>query len=149
MLLITNLKDTCALMIHDLLTCCNKPIDVYVLNERCDVWSKTSIGPYSLRSIGIYLVPDSNMCFRSLMLRCFNNGDSNLLASNDYKLHLLNTLTHTIENISHDNPQVRKSKYLINGCDFYVYGCTYSESLIPFSIKQMMEFFFLKEDKKS
>ncbi|KAL8094023.1 hypothetical protein AgCh_035781 [Apium graveolens] len=54
---IMNFEDSIAVMVYNRKVLLTEPVDVYVFNERCDVWRKMSIGPVIGKELTIYRIP--------------------------------------------------------------------------------------------
>ncbi|KAK1354771.1 F-box domain-containing protein [Heracleum sosnowskyi] len=118
-------RDSIAVIIYDWTMFLTKSVDLYVLNERCSGWSKTSIGPVigkepTLPSWGQHL------------FQCFKNDDI-LFVSSGHQLNCVNLKTHAIKSLGKDRKLCR-----------IVHGCAYSESLV---FIKGMEHFNEKEDE--
>lgn len=89
-----NFRDSLAIMYcSKIFSVIWKTIEIYVFNERCDVWSKMSIGPFKFLSYEPkwYLYP--------MFLQCFRNGDILFLNSEVRELYYVDLQNCTIKNL--------------------------------------------------
>ncbi|KAL1823185.1 hypothetical protein ACET3Z_009963 [Daucus carota] len=120
-----NFRDSITVVVYDWILFLTEPVDVYVFNERCSVWSKMSIGPVIGKGPTIF--PWGQHLFQ-----CFENGDILFLCSG-LELCSVNLHTHAIKSIG------KEAKL---SCVFHC--CAYSESLV---FLEGMEDFKEKEDQ--
>ncbi|XP_074352282.1 F-box/kelch-repeat protein At3g23880-like [Apium graveolens] len=116
---IMNFEDSIAVMVYNRKVLLTEPVDVYVFNERCDVWRKMSIGPVIGKELTIYRYGEH-------LFQCFKNGDT-LFMSFKRELCSVNLQTHAIKSMGKEP----KSCHIV--C-----CCAYSESLV--SLEGMTDF---------
>ncbi|KAK1354751.1 hypothetical protein POM88_048007 [Heracleum sosnowskyi] len=107
---LSNFRDSVAIMVYELGTYSDETIDVYMFNQRCSVWNKISIETF--------MVPQTTIDVLHIKL-CFRNGD--ILCGNldGRRLYRVNPKTRTIKILEEG-----KSEEYISNC------CNYSESLV-------------------
>ncbi|KAL1825489.1 hypothetical protein ACET3Z_012267 [Daucus carota] len=115
--LITNLRDSLVLMLCDKRSMLNGQVGVYFYNEKCGIWSKTSIGEFMNKE------PTPPGMQRCRLVECFGSGNV-LFVSDDLRLTCINLKSCEIKNLRN----LGREGYL---CMSPCYdGCEYSESLV-------------------
>ncbi|KAL1825488.1 hypothetical protein ACET3Z_012266 [Daucus carota] len=113
-----NLRESLVLMLCDEISMfINGQVDIYFYNEKCSIWSKTSIGAFMNKE------PPIPGMQRYRLVECFRSGDV-LFVSDDLRLTCINLKSREIKNLR----TLGWEEYL---CMSPCYGsCEYWESLV-------------------